>query len=447
MEHFVQTLNGIIWSDGMVLLILAAGIYLTFRTKFFQIRKFGHILSKTILSVFKSDKKKSQKGMSQFQVLSTALAATMGTGNIAGVATALTLGGAGAVFWLWVSALLGMIITYSENVLGIYYRYKDKDKKWVGGPMVYIEKGLGAKWLGGVYAALLLAASFGIGNLTQANSMAASLEVTFGVKPLVTGVLTAIIVLLVVIGGASRVGKVTEKVIPIISLAYIFAAILIIVINFRTIPTVFREIFSGAFGFDAAVGGFSGAIVRQAVTVGLRRGVFSNEAGLGSSAVVHAQAEDKEPVLQGMWAVFEVFVDTIICCTLTALAVLCSGVLDCKGESLDGAALVISAFSSGFGEFAGGFVSVSIVLFAFATLLGWSVYGSKAAEYLFGNKAAKFYKIAFVGAIIVGSVTKLEVVWGISDVLNGLMVVPNLVAVLLLSKKVVEITERYEKQL
>lgn len=444
-------LNRFIWGDGMLLLIIGTGVYLTVRTFFFQFRKFGLIMKETIVSVFRNrsvTKSSDKKSISQFQALSTALAASMGTGNIAGVATALTLGGPGAIFWMWVSAIFGMMVTFGENVLGIYYRYKNKEEEWVGGPMVYIEKGLHCKWLGCIYAFLCVLASFGIGNMTQSNSIAEAMKTSFGAEPFICGIITAVIVGIILLGGMKRIGKITEMLVPFISLAYIICAVLIIVINKEAIPAAFKQIIDGAFGINAAVGGISGAVIKNAVSVGFRRGIFSNEAGLGSSALVHTASDEGEPVKQGMWAIFEVFVDTVICCTLTAFAILTSGVLgktDTKGVLIDGSALVIEAFKSGFGQYAGIFVSVSIVLFAFATLLGWSFYGGKAAGYLFGERGKLYYRAVFIGMIICGAVTELRLVWGISDTLNGFMAVPNLIAVILLSNIIFSETKRYLK--
>ena len=452
-EKLNLTLSNIIWGNGMLILIIGTGIYFSIRTGFFQITKAKHILKETIISIFKNKevtKSSDKKAISQFQALSTALAATMGTGNIAGVATALTLGGPGAIFWMWVSAIFGMMTVFSENVLGIYYRYRNSKGEWVGGPMVYIERGLHSKWLGVVYAAFCVLASFGIGNMAQVNSISTSLDATFGFSKLATGVITAILVGIIILGGIKRIGKVTEKIIPFISLAYIIGAIIIIVINYKELPNVFKGIFVSAFGLKSAVGGVSGAIVKQAVSVGFRRGVFSNEAGLGSSVMVHTASDIKEPVKQGMWAIFEVFVDTIVCCTLTALAVLSTGVLgtmDSKGKLLDGAPLVISAFQTGFGKYAGAFVSISVMLFAFATLLGWSFYGSKAMEYLFGENGVIIYKLIFIGVIVLGATSELKLVWGICDTLNGLMAIPNLIGILLLSKTVVTLTKDYKNRI
>ena len=452
-EKLNEVLSGIVWGDAMLFLIIGTGLYFSIRTGFFQITKIKHIFKETIVSIFKNKevtRTTDKKAITQFQALSTALAATMGTGNIAGVATALTLGGPGAIFWMWISALFGMMTVFSENVLGIYYRYKNTKGEWVGGPMVYIERGLHSKWLGVVYAGFCVLASFGIGNMAQVNSISTALNSTFKLKPLVTGIITAVLVGIIIIGGVKRVGKVTEKIIPFVSLAYILGAILIIVLNYRQLPSTFKGIFAGAFGLNSVTGGISGAIVKQALSVGFRRGVFSNEAGLGSSVMVHTASDIKEPVKQGMWAIFEVFVDTIVCCTLTALAVLTTGALgkvDANGQILDGAPLVISAFSSGFGNYAGIFVSISVMLFAFATLLGWSIYGAKAMEYLFGEKSVIIYKLAFAVMIVVGATTELKLVWGISDTLNGLMAIPNLIGILLLSGTVVKVTKDYNSRI
>lgn len=434
----IERLSELLWGNAMLALILGVGGYFTLKSGFFQLRGFGKVLGATIFSAFKKKKPASEirgkKEISQFQALSTALAASMGTGNIVGVATAITLGGAGAIFWMWVSSVLGMMTAFCENALGIYYRYKNSKGEWVGGPMVTLEKGLNARWLGLIYAALCCLAAFGMGNMTQANSIGAALFTSFSIPPAVTGVAVAAVVGIVILGGAKRIGAVTERLIPIISLAYIFAAILIIVLNYRAIPAAFGEIFRGAFGVSAIGGGVAGAAVRQAIGVGLRRGVFSNEAGLGSAVMVHAAA-DGTPAVMGMWAVFEVFIDTIVCCTLTALAILCTGVMG--GGALDGAPLVIAAFESGFGRYAGMFVTISIVLFALATLFGWSLIGAKAAEYLLGERYVIYYKLIFILIILAGATMNLAQVWGISDILNGLMAIPNIICIILLRKQAV----------
>ena len=446
MEKVISEINNILWGGGMIILILGAGIYLTFATRFFQFRKVKMIFSETILSLFKDKsvrKSNEKKSISQLQAVSTALAATMGTGNIAGVASALTLGGAGAVFWMWVSSLFGMMIVFCENVLGIYYRYKNSNDEWVGGPMVYLEKGLGSKKLGMVYAVFCVLASFGMGNITQINSISLSAKTSFGVPCVVTGVISAVLIGIIIFGGLKRIGSVTEKLIPILSLAYILGSIIIIVINFKAIPSAFSEIFKGAFGLDSITGGICGVAVKQAVSVGLRRGVFSNEAGLGSTVMVHAASDIKSPVKQGMWGIFEVFLDTIVCCTLTALVILTSGAMNCKGIKLDGAALVIKAFESGFGHFSGIFVTASVSLFAFATVLGWSVFGLKAFEYVFGEGYSVYYKLIYVMLILFGATGSINLIWGISDIFNGFMAIPNLIGVLILSPVMLKALKNY----
>jgi len=446
LEKVINEINNILWGGGMIILILGAGIYLTVATRFFQFRKVKMIFRETILSLFKDKsvrKSNDKKSISQLQAVSTALAATMGTGNIAGVASALTLGGAGAVFWMWVSSLFGMMIVFCENVLGIYYRYKNASGEWVGGPMVYLEKGLGSKKLGMVYAVFCVLASFGMGNITQINSISLSAKASFGVPCVVTGIFAAILIGIIIFGGLKRIGSVTEKLIPILSLAYILGSIIIIVINFKAIPSAFSAIFRGAFGLDSITGGICGAAIKQAVSVGLRRGVFSNEAGLGSTVMVHAASDIKSPIKQGMWGIFEVFLDTIVCCTLTALVILTSGAMSCKGIKLDGAALVIKAFESGFGHFSGIFVTASVSLFAFATVLGWSVFGLKAFEYVFGEGYSIYYKLIYVLLILFGATGSINLIWGISDIFNGFMAIPNLIGVLLLSPVMLKALKNY----
>ncbi|QSX09400.1 alanine:cation symporter family protein [Alkalibacter rhizosphaerae] len=458
MEGFINsvtsinsTINSLVWGVPMLVLIISTGIYMTVRTKFFQVRRAKHVNDETFKAIFTKKsvtKSKDEKSISQFQALSTALAATIGTGNIAGVATAITVGGAGAVFWMWISAFFGMMTNFSENVLGIYYRKKNKKGEWSGGPMYYLENGLKdkkglhgfSKPLAVIFALFCMLASFGIGNMTQVNSIASALEGSFGVPPLATGLVVAAVASLVIVGGIKRIGQVTERIVPFMALAYILGSVVIMIVNAAMIPEVFGEIFTKAFGFDAVAGGISGAMVRQAITMGFKRGVFSNEAGLGSSVMVHSSSDVKEPVIQGMWGIFEVFFDTIIVCTLTAFVILSTGALE-TGES--GVPLVSAAFTHGFGGFAGEFVSLAILLFAFSTILGWSFYGTKAAEYLFGSGFTIVYKVLFIIFIVIGATMSLDLVWNISDTLNGLMAIPNLIGVLLLSNTVLRITADY----
>ncbi|MBF7096238.1 alanine/glycine:cation symporter family protein [Alkalibacter mobilis] len=446
-----DTINGIVWGVPMLVLIISTGVYMTFRTKFFQVRRAKHVNQETFMAIFTKrsvTKTKEEKSISQFQALSTALAATIGTGNIAGVATAITVGGPGAVFWMWISAFFGMMTNYSENVLGIYFRKKNKKGEWSGGPMYYLENGLKdkpgigplGKPLAVIFALFCMLASFGIGNMTQVNSIASALNGSFGIPNIATGIGVALIASLVIVGGIKRIGQVTERIVPFMALAYILGCLYIMVVNFSMVPEVFGYIFKGAFGIGAVAGGISGTMVKQAVTMGFKRGVFSNEAGLGSSVMVHSSSDVKEPVIQGMWGIFEVFFDTLIVCTLTAFVILSTGVLE---TGATGVPLVSEAFAHGLGGFAGEFVSLAILLFAFSTVLGWSFYGTKAAEYLFGTGFTIVYKVLFILFIVVGATMSLDLAWNISDTLNGLMAIPNLIGVLLLSGTVIKITRDY----
>lgn len=561
-----SAVNGVVWGIPMLVLIIATGIYMTVRTKFFQITRIKHWSEETFLAIFKKKsvtKTKEKKAISQFQALSTALAATIGTGNIAGVATAIAVGGPGAVFWMWLSAFFGMMTNFSENVLGIYFRKKNDNGEWSGGAMYYIneglknKKGIGviAKPLAVLFSCFCVLASFGIGNMTQVNSISSAMLSNFGIPAIVTGIVLAIIAGLVIVGGIKRITSVTEKLVPFMALFYIVGCLIIFFSNFKQIPYVFSSIFSNAFNFSAVAGGVGGYIIKRAVTMGFKRGVFSNEAGLGSSVMVHSASDVKEPVIQGMWGIFEVFFDTIIVCTLTAFVLLSSpansktfdeamqsistepqyfeihtasggdtvsliddnvnplyklapadaaegayteykaktaygqeltlkfmnedsatgesdftfaNVMEVKGiqakdangnlltdengnpviESVEitevnGVPLVTYAFSLRLGSFAGKLLAIAILLFAFSTVLGWSFYGTKALEYLFGTKATIIYKIIFVLFVIVGCTMNLQLAWDIADTLNGLMAIPNLIGVLLLSGTVIAITKNY----
>jgi AGCS family alanine or glycine:cation symporter len=454
-------INSWVWGPPMLALIICTGIYLTIRTKCFQLTQAKDTNNRTWLAIFT---KKSvtvtseKKAITQFQALSTALAATIGTGNIAGVATAISIGGPGAVFWMWVSAFFGMMTNYAENVLGIFYRKKNGKGEWTGGAMYYIANGFQdmehqvngfttrpffadiAKPLAALFAVFCMFASFGIGNMTQINSIASAMHDAFKVPHIATGIVLALLTGLVIIGGIKRIARVTERIVPFMALFYIIGALYILITNINLVPQVLAEIFRGAFGFGAAAGGFAGAMMKQAITMGFKRGVFSNEAGLGSSVMVHSASDVKEPVVQGMWGIFEVFFDTIIVCSLTAFAILCSGAL-ATGQT--GVPLVNAAFAAGFHEFARYFVSLAVLLFAFSTVLGWSFYGEKAVEYLMGGKAVLIYKVFFVTFIIVGATMELTLAWDISDTLNGLMALPNLIGVIVLSGTVFAVTKNY----
>ncbi len=452
-----DAVNSVVWGTPMLVLIIGTGIYFSYRLNFFQFFKFKHVLKSTIFSALKKDnatKSKSSKSISQFQAMSTALAATIGTGNIAGVATAITVGGAGAVFWMWVSAFFGMMTSYAENVLGVYYRRKNKNGEWCGGAMYYLSEGLKgkkllfrfAKPLSVLFSLFCVAASFGIGNMSQVNAIAVSLENSFGVPPLASGIVLAAIIGVILLGGVKRIGAVAEKTVPFMALAYIAITLTVVLVNYRSIPSVFSSIVKGAMGFDAVAGGISGTLIKNALTMGFKRGVFSNEAGLGSGVIVNSVSDVIEPAQQGMWGIFEVFFDTIVVCTLTSFTVLSTGVvgtLDKYGKALDGSALVCQALSQVFSSSAGALLSVAITLFAFTTILGWSFYGQRSLEYLFGEKVTVIYKIVFSAFIVFGSVSDLSLAWEISDTLNALMAIPNLIGVLILSDKVIEITKNY----
>ena len=452
--------NGIVWGPIGLALLFCTGLWMTLRTGGFQFRRVGHWMRHTIGAVFTNKEvtahtSKEDMAISQFQSMCTALAGTIGTGNIVGVATAIVSGGPGAIFWMWVMAILGMMTSFAENVLGVYYRRKNEKGEWSGGAMYYLTDGLGAKkgckTLGKVLAVLFacfcILASFGIGNMSQINSIAGNMNAAFHMPYLVTGVVLMVVTALIVLGGLKRVAAVTEKLVPLMALFYIVGAVVIVVLHAGNIPAAFRAIFRGAFNLQAAGGGALGYGISQSLTWGFKRGAFSNEAGLGSAVMVNSSAKVKEPVQQGMWGVFEVFADTIVVCTLTALVILTTGVVDIEsGSVLAGVqdnALVGQAFTAAFGSFGPKFIAISLLFFAYSTVLGWSHYGTKAVEYLFGQKGTRVYKVIFVGMVVVGATMKLGLAWDLSDTFNGLMMIPNLLAVLALSGTVVQITKNY----
>ena len=464
MIEFIETVNnavnGFVWGIPMLILLVGTGILMTCLTKMFQLSHFGYWMRHTIGSIFteKHITEHTEKGdasITQFQSLCTALAATIGTGNIVGVASALIAGGPGAIFWMWIVAFFGMMTNFSENVLGIYFRRKNEKGAWQGGAMYYLRDGLGAKkgckQLGAVLATLFsvfcLLASFGIGNMSQINSIAGNMEAAFGIAPIITGVVLMVIAALVLLGGIKRIASVAEKLVPFMALAYVVGALAVCIINAGNIGPAFAAIFKGAFGMRAVAGGIVGSGVKMALTWGMKRGVFSNEAGLGSSVMVHSSSNVREPVRQGMWGIFEVFADTIVVCTLTALTVLSSGLVDLDTGAVltdsAGSALVGQAFATVFGQFGPMFIALAILLFAFSTVLGWSHYGSTAFEYLFGTKSTVIYKVVFVAFIVVGATMNLTLAWDLSDTFNGLMAIPNLIGVLTLSPIVMKITKNY----
>lgn len=443
MEQFNEMLHNFIWGPFMLVAFLAVGYLFTLRSKVFQLSHFSLWMKKTLGSLFnKGGDTKDKKSITSFQSLCAALAATLGTGNIAGVATAIVIGGPGAIFWMWVSAILGMMTAFAEKTLGIMYRYRNQEGEWVGGPMVYMEQGLGHKSLAIVYAVLCVLASFGMGNMTQANSLAEAAYVWLKIPPLVTGIVISILLAFVVLGGLKRIAGVTEKMVPLMAIIYMIGAIIVLVVNAKDLPGTFRLIISEAFCFNAAKGGVMGYGIQLALKTGISRGIFSNEAGLGSSVIVHAAADVKEPVEQGMWGILEVFLDTIVMCTVTALVILSSGVFS-PGNGLNGITLTTQAFETVLGDVGAGFICLAVILFAFATLVGWSYFGAKCIEYLFGLNMITIYLALYCGAAVIGSVMKLEVVWTLSDNFNGLLAIPNLIAVTLLSGKVIKELKRY----
>ncbi len=434
-EKFNSLINSIVWGPFMLCVLLGIGVFYTFKLKFFQIRYFKSWWNATFMSIFKSgnsEKNKKSGRLSPFQAMATALAGAIGTGNIVGVAGALTLGGAGAVFWMWIAAVFGMGTIFAENVLGVKYREK-RNGKYVGGPMYYIEKGLKCKWAAVIFAVICTVAALGMGNMTQANSVSGALEGGFGISPKISGIIIAGATAFVIFGGIERIAALTEKLVPLMAVLYTLVSLSILVINFTQIPNAFSKIITEAFDIRCTAGGFMGYGMSRAVKYGISRGVFSNEAGLGSSPIVHAAAETDDPYKQGMWGMFQVFIDTIVLCTLMALCIITTG----SDESgLDGVALSTAAFESVLGFGGKIFISVSIVLFAFATLVSWCYYGEKSLEYLSGNKFIFPYRIIYSFAAYIGSVMSISLVWEISDTLNGLMAIPNLAALILLSKQI-----------
>lgn len=429
-----SAISSFIWGPPMLAVFLGTGLFLSVRSGFFQIFRIKRWLGKTVVSAFRNRKQKSSDNgsISQFSALTSALAACLGTGNIIGVATAICSGGPGSVFWMCVSAILGMMTCCCENILGIKYRIRDFSGCFRGGPMQYIENGLGMKGLAGVYAVFLTGASLGMGNMTQANSVAQGMS-GFGIPPVITAVFLCVLLGIAVSGGLGRISKISEKLIPVLSAAFVAACFVIIIKNADRLLPCLRLIIKEAFTVKA-VSGFG---LAKAARYGISRGVFSNEAGLGSSAIIHAAADCKSAGEQGMWGILEVFIDTVFMCSVTAAAVLTSGAWN-PDSQLNGAQLCTAVFENVFGRAGGYFLNACICLFAFATLTAWSYYGKCGAEYLFGRKSGKIYNVLYIAAAFAGSLIKLESVWSLSDTLNGLMAIPNIFALLLLSREAVD---------
>ena len=442
-------INGIVWGPVMLLLLVGTGVYLTVRCGCLQARKFGFIMRSTLGSLFRKTEKKAggEPNLTPFQAVSTALAGTVGTGNIAGVTGAIFAGGPGAVFWMWVSAFFGMMTKYAEIVLAVKYRQVGPDGTHYGGPMYYIEKGTGMKWLAVLFSLLGGVACFGIGNIAQSTEIAGAMESLVGLPPLWTGIILAVLTAIVVIGGVQRIGQVASYLVPFMAIFYILAGVAVIALRITEVPAALASIFQGAFSFEAVGGGVFGYVIMQAMRQGFARGVFSNEAGLGSAPMAHAASNTKEPVEQGMWGVFEVFVDTIIICTLTSMAVLLSGVLeyDLSSFASNGAAAAAAFNAILPGTIGGTVLQISLLFFALSTILGWSYYGERCWGYLTNNNkiANLIFKVAFVLVCIVGAVGSGSLMWDISDTLNGMMAIPNLIGLLLLSGTVIQVTKAY----
>lgn len=433
-NEMMSAVNSFVWGPYMLGLLVGTGAYLSFRLGFLQITKLPKAL-KLVFSKPKADK--AEGDISPFQALTTALAATIGTGNIAGVATAIFLGGPGAIFWMWVCALFGMATKYAEAVLAVKYRKMLPDGTMQGGPMRYIAEGLGLKWLGWLFALMGSLAAFGIGSMVQSNSVALALETTANVPPVLTGIVLAILTGVVIIGGIKRIGKVTEKLVPVMGVLYVLAALVILVINIGEVPQAIGLIFSHAFAPASAAGGFAGAAVSAAIRFGVARGVFSNESGLGSAPIAHAAAKTNSPVRQGLIAMTGVFFDTIIVCSMTALVILSTGAWT-SGEN--SSALTSLAFETGLPGVGALIVTVGITVFAYSTMIGWAYYGEECIEYIFGLKARMPYRIVFCLVIAIGAFQKVGFVWDFSDTMNGAMAIPNLIGLLGLSGVVVKVT-------
>lgn len=436
-----DAISNFVWGPFMLFLLLGTGIYLTIRLKGVTVSKLFYAF-KMLFSGMDKEKQKGEGDITPFQALMTSLAATIGTGNIAGVATAIFMGGPGAVVWMWITAFFGMAIKYSEAVLAVKYREKRGTGKFAGGPMYYIKNGMSKNWnwLGSAFAIFAAIATFGIGNTVQSNSVARALGQSVGIPYWITGLVLALLTYIVIIGGIERIAEVTEKLVPLMAAVYVFGAIWIIVVNIGSLGSAFSLIFKSAFSGHAAVGGFTGATLSQVMRFGVARGVFSNEAGLGSAAIAHAATTTDEPVRQGIVGMLGGFIDTIIVCTMTALVIIMSGVWS-VGET--GAELTTMAFNKGLPGPGGLIVAFGLIFFAFSTILTWSYYGEKSIEYILGSKSIIFYRYLFVIFVFVGAIGNLEAIWALADTMNGLMIIPNLIAILILSPVVFKETKKY----
>lgn len=452
-EAINGVINNFIWGVPAMICIVGVGLFLSFRTKFIQIRKFPYAMKVTFGRMFKK-REASDGALTPFQAVCTALAATVGTGNVAGVAGAIAIGGPGAVFWMWMSALLGMCTKFSEVTLAVHFREKNKDGDYVGGPMYYIKNGLKKHWLWLAYlfSAFGVLTVFGTGNATQVNTITTAIDSALfnyniisedaaHTLNLVIGIVLAVLIGLILLGGVKRIGQVAEKLVPFMAVFYIILAIGVVVININHVPKVFSDIFKGAFNPASVTGGVVGSFF-MSMKKGVSRGIFSNEAGLGTGSIAHACADTRKPVKQGFFGIFEVFVDTIVICTLTALVILCSGVPVGYGQAA-GAELTISGFTSTYGGWVSIFTAVAMCCFAFSTIIGWGLYGTRCIEFLFNSRVNKPFMLVYSLVAIVGATLNLDLLWSVAETFNGLMIIPNLIAVFMLSGVVVKMVKEY----
>ena len=452
-ESINSAVNNFIWGVPAMICIIGVGLYLSIRTNFLQIRKFPYAMKITLGRMLKK-REASDGALTPFQAVCTALAATVGTGNVAGVAGAIAIGGPGAIFWMWISALLGMCTKFSEVTLGVHFRERNKDGDYVGGPMYYIKNGLKKHWhwLAYLFSAFGVLTVFGTGNATQVNTITTAIDSALynynlisedgaATLNLIIGIVLAGLIALILLGGIKRIGQVTEKLVPFMAIMYILLALGVIVVHVGAVPAVFSAIIRGAFDPAAVTGGAVGSFF-MSMKKGVSRGIFSNEAGLGTGSIAHACADTRKPVKQGFFGIFEVFVDTIVICTLTALVILCSGVPVGYGAAA-GAELTISGFTSVYGGWVSIFTAVAMCCFAFSTIIGWGLYGTRCIEFLFGSKANKPFMLVYSLVAIVGATMNLGLMWSIAETFNGLMVIPNLIAVFLLSGVVVKMVKDY----
>lgn len=457
MLHTIESINSVIndfiWGVPAMICIIGVGLYLSIRTRFLQIRKFGYAIQTTIGRMFRK-KEASDGALTPFQAVCTALAATVGTGNIAGVAGAIAIGGPGAVFWMWISAILGMCTKFFEVTLAVHFRERNAEGDLVGGPMYYIKNGLGKnwRWLAYLFAGFGVLTVFGTGNATQVNTITTAIDSallnyhvistdTVPVMNWIIGIAITFLVGSILLGGVKRIGQVTERLVPFMAVLYIVLALGVVVFHFQNIPAVFASIFEGAFHPSAVTGGVIGSFFLS-MKKGVSRGIFSNEAGLGTGSIAHACADTRKPVKQGLFGIFEVFADTIVICTLTALVILCSGVSVPYGEAA-GAELTIAGFTATYGNWVSVFTAVAMCCFAFSTILGWGLYGARCIEFLFDAKVIKPFMVAYSLVAILGATVELGLLWSIAETFNGLMAIPNLIAVFLLSGTVVKMTKEY----